>query len=241
MYNLKRRRMASTWLDFWQGENKFDQSMSVNYAYFLARVKKHVPVSKTSKVLDIGSGPGNLADAWHDQVAEIHGLDISKRYNEIARAKHTNHPNIHFHDLPADNYLNFSPVKHIKFDLIIVMSVVQYYRNVADVEQLLKSIKEVAAPGAKALICDLMVGGSVLKDIASIISRSLRQGQLLSMLKLLIDLRFSSYYGVRQENGFLVIPKQEWLAICQRLGLRAEFVDEPLTMQQERQNLLIHF
>ncbi|MBD2756860.1 class I SAM-dependent methyltransferase [Spirosoma validum] len=233
--------MASTWLDFWQGENEFDQPMSVNYAYFLARIKKHVPVSKTHKVLDIGSGPGNLADAWHDQVAEIHGLDISKRYNEIARTKHAHHPNIHFHDLASDDYLNFSPVKQIKFDLIIVMSVVQYYRNVADVEQLLKSIKGVAAPGAKALICDLMVGGSVLKDIASIMGRSLRQGQLLSMLKLLVQLRLSAYYTIRKENGFLVIPKQEWLAICQRLGLTAEFIEEPLTMQQERQNLLIHF
>lgn len=238
---LKHRRMASTWLDFWQGENEFDQPMSVNYAYFLARITKHIPISKNDKVLDIGSGPGNLADAWHNQVAEIHGLDISRRYNEIARAKHAHHPSVHFHDLAPNDYLNFKPVEHVRFDLIIVMSVVQYYRNVAEVEQLLKSIKEVAAPGAKALICDLMVGGSVFKDIASIIGRSLKQGQLLSMLKLLVQLRLSSYYAIRKENGFLVIPKQEWLDICQRLGLIAEFIKEPLTMQQERQNLLVHF
>ncbi|WP_420149749.1 class I SAM-dependent methyltransferase [Spirosoma sp.] len=233
--------MASTWLDFWQKENEFDDSMSTNYAYFLARVEEYIPLSKKTKVLDIGSGPGNLEDAWHHRIAEIHGLDISKRYNEIARAKHANHTNVYFHDLPADDYLNFQPVKSQQFDVIIVMSVVQYYRNADEIKSLIQSIKELAAPGAKALICDIMVGGSVLKDIASIIGRSLRQGQLLSMLRLLVRLRFSSYYEVRKENGFLVLPKQEWLEIARQVGVDARFINEPLTLQQERQNLLIQF
>ena len=233
--------MASTWLDFWQKKNEFDESMSVNYAYFLARVGRYIPLSLTQKVLDIGSGPGNLEDAWHNQVAEIHGLDISSRYNEIARAKHAQHPNIYFHDLSPDDYLNFSPVAEQRFDVIIVMSVVQYYKNATEVEQLLKAIKQVAAPGAKALICDLMVGGSVIKDILSIVGRSLRQGELLKTVNLLIRLRFSAYYAVRKQNGFLVLTEKEWLAICQRLDLKAEFIQEPLTMQQERKNLLIQF
>ena len=230
-----------TWLDFWQKENEFDDSMSMNYAYFLARVEKYIPLSKTQKVLDIGSGPGNLEDAWFNRVAEIHGLDISTRYNEIARSKHAAHPGIHFHDLPADDYLNFSVVANQRFDVIIVMSVVQYYKSAADVETLLREIKQVAAPGAKALICDLMVGGSVISDILSIVGRSLRQGQLLSMLKLLVRLRFSPYYTVRKENGFLVLSRQEWLDIARRVGVTAHFVDEPLTLQQERMNLLIQF
>lgn len=233
--------MPSTWLNFWQQENEFDDSMSTNYAYFLARVETVIPLSATQKVLDIGSGPGNLEDAWHDRVAEIHGLDISKRYNELARAKHKHHPTVYFHELPADDYLNFSAVADQRFDLIIVMSVVQYYRDAADVEGLLTAIKQVAAPGAKALICDLIVVESMMKDLLSIITRSLRQGQLLTMLKLLFRLRFSSYYEVRKKNGFLIVPESEWLAICRRLNLNAHFVREPLTMQQERQNLFIQF
>ncbi len=230
-----------TWLDFWQKENEFDDSMSMNYAYFLARVEKYIPLSKTQKVLDIGSGPGNLEDAWFSRVAEMHGLDISTRYNEIARSKHAAHPGIHFHNLPADDYLNFGVVANKQFDVIIVMSVVQYYKSAADVEMLIRNIKQVAAPGARALICDLMVGGSVISDILSIMGRSLRQGQLLSMLRLLVRLRFSPYYAVRKENGFLVLSRQEWLDIARRVGVKAHFVDEPLTLQQERMNLLIQF
>lgn len=230
-----------TWLDFWQKENEFDDSMSMNYAYFLARVEKYIPLSKSQKVLDIGSGPGNLEDAWHDRVAEMHGLDISTRYNEIARSKHAAHPGVYFHDLPANDYLNFGVVANQQFDVIIVMSVVQYYKSAADVETLIRNMKQVAAPGAKALICDLMVGGSVISDIISIVGRSLRQGQLLSMLRLLVRLRFSPYYTVRKENGFLVLSRQEWLDISRRVGVAAHFVDEPLTLQQERVNLLIQF
>ncbi|GAB3492363.1 hypothetical protein GCM10027341_06410 [Spirosoma knui] len=233
--------MTSTWLDFWQKENEFDDSMTTNYAYFLARVEKYIQLSTAKKVLDIGSGPGNLEDAWYERVSEIHGLDISRRYNEVGRAKHSQHPNVYFHDLSANDYLNFDVIAGQQFDIIIVMSVVQYYRNAAEVEQLLANIKQVAAPGAKALICDLIVEEGVLKDVISILGRSLRQGKLLSMLKLLVRLRFSTYYTIRKENGFLVIPRQEWLAMCQRLSLQAQFLTEPITLQQERQTLLIEF
>ncbi|MCX6218272.1 methyltransferase domain-containing protein [Spirosoma sp.] len=233
--------MAPTWLDFWQRENEFDESMSTNFNYFLERVEMHIPLSKNHRVLDIGSGPGNLEDAWHNRVAEIHGLDISKRYNEIARARHASSSTVYFHDLDPDNYLNFSPVANRRFDVIIVMSVVQYYRHLSEVEQLLQAIKRVAAPDARALMCDLMVGESFLSDVWGILKRSLLQGKLVATLKLLVRLRFSHYHTVRKENGFLIIPESEWLAMCERLGLKARFINEPLTLQQERRNLLITF
>ncbi|AQG79696.1 class I SAM-dependent methyltransferase [Spirosoma montaniterrae] len=233
--------MSATWLDFWQNKNEFDDSMTTNYAYFLDRVEQYIPLSKTMRVLDIGSGPGNLEDAWYNRVGEIHGLDISTRYNEIARAKHAQHSNVFFHDISADDYLDFSPVAGRQFDAIIVMSVVQYYRNAAEVEQLLANIKSLAAPGAKALVCDLIVEEGVLGDVLSILGRSLRQGKLLSMLRLLVRLRFSDYYKIRQQNGFLIVPERDWLAMCKRLNMNARFVPEPLTLQQERKNLLIEF
>jgi 2-polyprenyl-3-methyl-5-hydroxy-6-metoxy-1,4-benzoquinol methylase len=233
--------MASTWLDFWQAENEFDETMTANYAYFLKRIEQYVTLNKNQKVLDIGSGPGNLEDAWYNRVAEIHGLDVSKRYNEIARNNHAAHPTVFFHDLSPDDYLNFCAVANHRFDIIIVMSVLQYYRNIQEVEQLLLSIRKLAAPGAKALICDLIVGDTIINDILGIVGRSLRQGNLLFMLKLLFRLRFSNYHTVRKENGFLVIPESEWMAICQRLGLNAHFVEEPLTLQKKRRNLLIQF
>lgn len=233
--------MADTWLDFWQQENEFDDSMMANYAYFLARAETYAPLTPATRVLDIGSGPGNLEDAWHNRVGEIHGLDISARYNAMARAKHAAHANVFIHDIAADDYLNFSPVAGRQFDLIVVMSVVQYYRSAEEVERLLANIKAVAAPGAKALLCDLIVADGVLGDMLSMLGRSVRQAKLFSMLRLMFRLRFSRYYAVRQQNGMLTVPEREWLVMCARQTINARFIDEPLTLQPERKNLLLQF
>jgi 2-polyprenyl-3-methyl-5-hydroxy-6-metoxy-1,4-benzoquinol methylase len=128
-----------------------------------------------------------------------------------------------------------------QFDVLIVMSVLQYYPNIAAVETLLNKLKQLAKPGATLLLCDLIVTTGMLKDIISALKKAWKRGQLFSMLSLMTRLRFSEYYDVQQKNGFLVIPQAEWLALCKRIGLRARFLDESLTLQQDRQNLLIEF
>jgi 2-polyprenyl-3-methyl-5-hydroxy-6-metoxy-1,4-benzoquinol methylase len=231
--------MSKTWVDFWRQKNEFDNSMQVNYNYFLDRVKKYVTPNKQSLVLDIGSGPGNLEDAWFDQVKEIHGVDISERYNAIGREKHRDHPNVFFHDLPANDYLNFSLVSGKKFDIIIVMSVLQYYRDKEEVVQLLKNIQALAAPGAQILLCDLIIQHSMLKELFQVFLQYFKAGKFFSALSLFYRLRFSSYYEIKKNNGFLMLSTEEWKKILAELHLKAIFLEEPLTLQKSRKNILI--
>ncbi|HEX9957249.1 MAG TPA: class I SAM-dependent methyltransferase [Fibrella sp.] len=231
----------ATWLDYWQQENAFDQTMSINYAYFLDRVEQYVTLTKQTSVLDIGSGPGHLVDAWHDRVGQLVCLDVSKRYNDQVRSRYAHCSNVVVHDLPADDYLNFDMLSGQTFDLMIMMSVLQYYPNMAAVEKLLTNLKQLAKPGTSILLCDLIVSQGMLKDVVSVLERSWQQRRLLSMLSLLFRLRFSDYYQIRQKNGFLIIPQREWLALCRRLNLNARFLPEPITLQHDRQNLLIEF
>jgi 2-polyprenyl-3-methyl-5-hydroxy-6-metoxy-1,4-benzoquinol methylase len=233
--------MVNNWLTFWKEKNAFDDSMVINYAYFLQKVEKYIKPAPTARVLDIGSGPGNLEDAWYNRVAEIHGLDISERYNIIAREKHKEHSNVFFYDLPENDYLNFSMLNGKKFDIIIVMSVLQYYRNKEEVVQLLENIKKLSAPGAQVLLCDLMVKNSFLKEIVQVLSEAIKEGKFFSTLSLFFRLRFSSYYKVKKEAGFLVLTQEEWRDIIEKLKLNATFIEEPLTLQKSRQNLLIRF
>lgn len=231
----------ATWLDYWQQENAFDQTMSINYAYFLDRVEQHITLTSQTLVLDIGSGPGHLVDAWHNRVGRLVCLDISKRYNDLVRSRHAAHPNVVVYDLPADDFLNFDMIRGQTFDLVIVMSVLQYYPDMAAVEKLLTNLKELAKPGTKILLCDLIVSQGTAKDVLSVLKRSWQEKRLTSMLSLLFRLRFSAYYQVRQQNGFLIIPQREWLALCRRLNLNARFLPEPITLQHDRQTLLIEF
>ena len=81
----------------------------------------------------------------------------------------------------------------------------------------------------------------MLKDILSVLERSWQEGRLMRMLSLLFQLRFSTYYNIQQQNGFLVIPQREWLELCIRLNINGRFLPQPITLQHDRQNLLIEF
>ncbi len=233
--------MSDSWLSFWQEKNAFDDSMSMNYEFFLKKVEQYVQPSADTIVLDIGSGPGHLEDAWYNRVKEIHAVDVSVRYNEMARHNHRQHPNVMVYDLSAENYLDYSFLPRHNFNLIIVMSVLQYYKNKEEIIALLKNIKDVSAPGAVLLLCDLMVKSSFVKEILQLLKDAWKEKKLFSMLSLFVRLRFSKYYKIKQKAGFLVLSDDEWREIFRMLNLQATFISEPVTLQKNRKNVLIQF
>lgn len=233
--------MANNWLAFWKEKNAFDDAMGINYAYFLKKVEQYAKPGAGSVVLDIGSGPGNLEDAWHNRVKEIHAVDISVRYNDMVRAKHQRHQNVFVYDLPDNDYLNLSMIDSRRFNIIIVMSVLQYYRNKDEIVQLIKNIREVASPGAVLLLCDLMVKESFLKEIFQVLKDAVKERKLFSVLSLFFKLRFSSYYKTKKQAGFLILSEEEWKEIIDTLKLNARFSEEPLTLQKSRKSLIVQF
>jgi 2-polyprenyl-3-methyl-5-hydroxy-6-metoxy-1,4-benzoquinol methylase len=231
--------MEYNWTEFWRGKNEFDSSMDVNFAYFLKKVTRYVNFDKSTTVLDIGSGPGHLEDAIFDKVKEIHGVDVSERYNADAREKHKHHPNVFFHDLSATDYLNFSMLDGKKFDVVIVMSVLQYYRNREEVVKLLKNLTSLTNAGSKILLCDLIVQQSAFKEIIEILVEYLKAGKILYALSLFFRLRFSKYYQVKKNNDFLILLEQDWKEILSQLNLNGSFINEKLTLHKRRKNILI--
>jgi 2-polyprenyl-3-methyl-5-hydroxy-6-metoxy-1,4-benzoquinol methylase len=232
--------MENNWTGFWRGKNEFDKSMDANFTYFLSRVTRYIQPTKETSVLDIGSGPGHLEDALHDKVKEIHGADISERYNEAARKKHSDHPNVFFHDLSATDYLNLSMLQGKKFDIIIVMSVLQYYTSKEEVVSLLRGVLPLTAPGAKILLCDLIVQQSRFNEIIEILIEYFKAGKIWYAVSLFFRLRFSKYYEVKKNNGFLILSEEDWTNILLQLGLKGSFLKEKLTMHKRRKNILIN-
>lgn len=233
--------MADNWVDFWKEKNAFDDSMGMNYGVFLEKVEKYIHPQVHDVVLDIGSGPGHLEDAWYGRVREIHAVDISKRYNDIVREKHRSHNNVFVYDLPEKDYLNFSMLGDKKFDIIIVMSVLQYYRNKEEVKQLIAATQGLAKPGSKMIIADIMAPTSFVKEVVQVLADALKKGKFFSYLSLFVKLRFSPYYKTRQQAGFLVLTAEDWNEIITDLKLDASFTGEPLTLQKNRKNLLVKF
>jgi SAM-dependent methyltransferase len=233
--------MADNWVDFWKEKNAFDDSMGVNYGVFLEKVEKYIQPKSTDVVLDIGSGPGHLEDAWWAKVKEIHAVDISKRYNDIVRDKHRAHPNVFVYDLLERDYLNFSIVGDRTFDIIIVMSVLQYYKDKDEVKRLISSTQQLAKPGGKMIIADIMAPTPFVKEVVQVLGDALKKGKFFSYLYLFVKLRFSPYYQTRKQAGFLVLTADDWKEIISDLKLNARFTEEPLTLQKNRKNLLVKF
>ncbi len=230
-----------TWLSFWQEKNAFDDLMIVNFEFSLRNIEKYISPGSNDVVLDFGSGPGLLEDAWHSRVKEIHGLDVSRRYNDLVRERHSNHANVHIHDLDPNHYTDLSMVGNNKFTIIIVLSVLQYYKSKEEIITLLRNLKAVAAPDGKFLLCDLMVQSSFLKEIVEVLTDAVKAGKLLSTLALFFKLRFSKYYRVKKQSGFLVLTKEEWDQIFADLQLNATYIHEPITLQRNRKNVFIQF
>jgi 2-polyprenyl-3-methyl-5-hydroxy-6-metoxy-1,4-benzoquinol methylase len=230
-----------TWLQFWNRKNPFDDAMIYNHQYFLSKIENYLSLHPQLTVLDIGSGPGHLEDAWHSRVKSIDAADISLRYNEAIRERHRDHSNIIVHDVPLTNYWDLSFLGEKRFDAVIVMSVLQYYKNIGEVEFLLQHIASHVNPGAKVFLCDLKVDHSFVRELFSIFKSSWKTKSFLKTIKLLWQLQFSSYRKVQADHGHLVINKKEWLALFRKLGLNATVLKEPMTLQSERMNVLIQF
>lgn len=231
--------MPQNWLEFWQKKNNFDEKMHDNYNFFLSKVEDYITLSKDLTVLDWGSGPGHLADAWHNKVQAIHGADVSERYNAIASAKHSNHKNIFFHNIHPNDYLNLHILPPIKFNLVIVMSVLQYYRNKEEVKQLLKNLLAFTAPDATILLADLIVHNGLWRDLLGLLKQSIKKGTFFSVLFFIIQLRFSRYYYVKKKQGLLVISETEWKEMLDDLQLNYTIIPEPITLQKDRKSILI--
>lgn len=231
--------MPQNWLEFWQKKNNFDEKMHDNYNFFLSKVEDYITLSKDLTVLDWGSGPGHLADAWHNKVKAIHGADVSERYNAIASAKHSNHSNIFFHHINPTDYLNLNILPDIKFNLVIVMSVLQYYRNKEEVKQLLKNLLTVTTSGATIVLADLIIHSGLWRDLLGLLKQSIKKGTFFSVLFFILQLRFSRYYYVKKKQGLLVISETEWKAMLDELQLDYTIITEPITLQKDRKSILI--
>jgi 2-polyprenyl-3-methyl-5-hydroxy-6-metoxy-1,4-benzoquinol methylase len=231
--------MPKNWVEFWQKENHFDNLMISNHSFFLSKIEKFIQISPNHRVLDIGSGPGYLSDAWHNRVSSIDGLDISKRYNEIARSKHADKPHIQFHDLDESDFLNFDRLKNRQFDLVVIMSVLQYYKNFEDVKKLFIALKKILSPSATVLVCDVITTQGGLKEVFSVLFSALQSGKIWGTLKLFIGLLFSDYYKVRKQSGLLVVNEKLFVGYCNEIGWKVEVINEPVTLQKERKSFLI--
>lgn len=235
--------MTNIWTTFWQKDSGgFTQMMRVTGNYFMKKLPQKVPFTPKDEVLDIGCGPGLIAEHFMTDIpiASYQGLDVSEHYLKICKEKFASKPNFQFQAIDPEHYLGFPTLQGRKFSKIIVMSVIQYYKNVQEVEMLISEMQKLAHKGCTLVIADIITDKGSLMDIIHLAWKSLQNGFFGVFVRFILYARFSNYYQNRQKLGLLTVSVNDLKNIIQKMNLNAQIVDN-LTANAERKSLIIYF
>jgi len=213
------------WQNFWSNNPPlFGVVMQKNSVYFADKLLKAKTILPENSILDFGCGPGYLADLLKNKVASYYGVDISADCVENSKQQFAGYENMQFSKvISTETTTGLEEVvkKGLHFDVIIVLSVVQYFSGLPKVETLLSDCKSMLSVGGKIILADVIPSQKgLLKDIYSGFADSILKGYFLSFLRFLFQARFSNYHQLRLDNELLCITETDIAAICQKLQLQ---------------------
>lgn len=232
---------TGTWADYWDTTTWLTEAdWRGHMELFLRATEPLLGYCADDVVLDIGCGSGALAACLSGRFAAYHGVDTSRRSIEQCERRFTGAPNVFFHQL-RDDYTDLSLLEPERFSLIVCVSVIQYYRSLEEVQRLIQSVRRLARPGARMLIADIPVTSSLWSDGLGTLKAAWRTRRLLWTLGMWFRASRSAYQQYRAQHGLLVMSPETLQAMTRRLGLEAEIVDRPLTVNDHRRHWLIRF
>jgi ubiquinone/menaquinone biosynthesis C-methylase UbiE len=236
------KNKASNWIDWWKAETiTREANWQKNMQIFLKATEPILIYGRQDTILDIGCGPCHFASSLKHRVKEIHSVDISERYLSFCKTKFKNERNMFFHKLDENNYTNLSCIKHLKFSIIVCMSVIQYYNDLEDVKRLIQEARSIALPGARFLIADIPTNNGVLSDLAGMLGTGLKEEYLTEGIKFMFRARSSNYHKMRSSVGLLSISEEHLKDLISTLDLDARILSTHMTVNKYRKHLLIKF
>lgn len=234
-------RHGSTWIDYWDSQAEFNPMMRIATDHFHQRAGELIGFGPGDVVLDIGCGPGDLVAQLAGTVREIHGVDTSVSMIRRCRQRFDGRTDVHFHVLDPHDYTSLSFLPAARFNRIICLSVVQYYRRHLELHDLIGSVRRIAAPGARFLIADIPVHPSPIAESMQLLIAAATGGFLGQAARFLVASCFSNYRRLRSSAGLLCFPLPVLQGLIDGLHEPARIVREPLTISRKRVHLEIEF
>ncbi len=236
------KHSKTNWVDFWNRQTFFFNEVidRKNTEIFLRETNPIMNYNREDVILDIGCGPGNLAEYLKDKVKEIHCVDTSSRYIEMCNKKFKNDNNVFCYTLSND-YLNFNFLLPNRFSKIICLSVIQYYNDINEVKKLILKVKSIVQFSAKFLIADIPFETNILKEILGALKTGVKEKILLETLQLLWRARWSEYYQIRKKRGLLILKERDIQKIINNLNVKVELLNQRLTLNENRKHLLVYY
>ncbi len=234
------------WINYWDQDDYWCSSRlwKINTELFLGRADRIVKFKKDDTVLDIGCGPGFLEMLLAERVGSILAVDTSSRYLDMCRDNCQVHGNVSTQILGED-YTSLN-IPGGPFTLLLCVSVVQYYKDMSEIEALIRSAQKIAAPGARMLIADLPLNrgyfGVAWDGLCSFLM-SIKHGYTMTFLKAAYDMYFSrlKYRMFSERNDIIYFTLRDIKSLIERMGLNATVIKHSLSIYSNRPSILIDF
>ena len=232
-----------SWPIYWNKKNIWTNSdiWKKNNEIFFNKTSNIFNYNKKHTVLDIGCGNGDFAKKISDKVGLIYCLDTSQEFINLCKINVSNKNNIKILKLGND-YTNLSFLKNINFSIIIVNSVVQYYKSQEEIIKLVKSVKKIAIKNAYLLISDMHVVTDKKKSYSKLIYNSMINGYFISLVKMGLKIFMNKEFrDMIKYQPLLIVNLDKFIKDLSILVNKVTVINENLTINPDRKHLLIQF
>ncbi|PYM36913.1 MAG: hypothetical protein DME15_02425 [Candidatus Rokuibacteriota bacterium] len=220
--------MENQWHAYW---DRLEEHVifRVEAADYVTRLEAALGLEPGARVLDFGCGFGFVAELLALRVAELYAFDASDHMRRRAQLRLASHANVRFLAPPRATPWPAG----LRFDLILVNSVVQYM-PLDELQQWLGRWRGMLAPGGRLVLSDLLTQNvDSLREVVELLVLSARRGCLVSVLrKALGELR--QYTKTRRVRPLSQIDFGDLRERAGRHGLAVDVLASNLTYKKAR-------
>ena len=228
-----RPRMEDGWHAYWDRleEHVIFREEAADY---IARLEAALGLDPRARVLDFGCGFGFIAELLAPRVAELFAFDASDHMQRRAQLRLGGHANVRFLGPPGTTPWPAG----LRFDLILVNSVVQYM-PLDELQQWLGRWRAMLAPGGHVVLSDLLTNDlGPFWEVVEMLALSARRGCLVSVVgKALGELRH--YTTARGLRPLCRIALGELRRRADCLGLAVDVLPSNLTYRSRRATVVL--
>jgi 2-polyprenyl-3-methyl-5-hydroxy-6-metoxy-1,4-benzoquinol methylase len=239
--NLNNSMSTTGWDKFWIDQKKsFNEVMRIGTTYFGKKVEDKFSIKPGDKILDYGCGPGFLADYFATKNILITGADINSIFLDQCKLNHPNSKFILITTSAEENKEIFeTQITGQKFDFIILMSIVQYFKSYEDVEDALNLLLVNLKQDGKIIIADVLDGNtSSIRDALSLFFHCLKENKIGAFIRFIIYILSSDYRSLSSKLRLLHLSEESVKRMSSALDLNYQKV-ERLTIHASRTNYVL--